>query len=197
MKFALSAIVAASLSVSSAAAAKPHAKDQRNLDEMHAAAFGAVVPEHSASDWKKFLSEGPLPPLVQLDPTAGHAEQKKPAEANKKNTGRALYHENATPNPPMPPVPPMPPKGPWPPIPPVPPQVGYYAIDNEEYGGSMEVQNKKTEECIYIDEGIGKDDWRFGITKGKSKVIATSVYSIIALTRQTLTYIFFSFSSYC
>ena len=61
----------------------------------------------------------------------------------------------------------------------------------------MEVQNKKTEECIYIDEGIGKDDWRFGITKGKSKVIATSVYSIIALTRQTLTYIFFSFSSYC
>ena len=150
MKFILSTIIAASLSASSLVAAKTHAKDQRKLDEMHAAAFGAVVVEHSASDWKKFLSEGPLPPLVQVDPMAGHAEQKKPVRANKKNTGRELGVF-------MPPIPPMPP---------APPKVGYYAIDTEEYGGSMEVKNKKNEECIYIDEGIGKDEWRFGITKG-------------------------------
>ena len=152
MKFALSAIIATSLSVSSVAAAKAHAKDQRKLDEMHAAAFGAVVTEHSASDWKKFLSKGPLPPLVQVDPMAGHAEQKKPS---KTNSGRELWWKADMPTMPTPPMPPVPPK------------VGYYAIDTEEYGGSMEVKNKKNEECIYIDEGIGKDDWRFGITQGE------------------------------
>ena len=186
MKFALSAIIAASLSVSSVAAAKAHAKDQRKLDEMHAAAFGAVVTEHSASDWKKFVSEGPLPPLVQVDPMAGHADQKKKAKANKKNNGRELTHDSTSYV--MPPMPPMPPQGPWPPmppVPPVPPKVGYYAIDNEEYGGSMEVKNKNHEECIYIDEGIGKDDWRFGITQGKESAAwnfgtnAQTIYQIL------------------
>ena len=152
MKFILSTIIAASLSASSLVAAKTHAKDQRKLDEMHAAVFGAVVVEHSASDWKKFLSKGPLPPLVQVDPMAGQADQKKPT---KTNNGRELLSKADMPTMPTPPMPPMPPK------------VGYYAIDNEEYGGSMEVKNKNREECIYIDEGIGKDDWRFGITQGK------------------------------
>jgi len=153
MKFALSAILAATLAVSSATAAKTHAKHQRKLDEMHAAAFGAVVTEHSASDWKKFLSEGPLPPLVQVDPAANLAEQKKPANNsnNNKNVDRELGYGMT-----------MPMADP----PPVVPKVGYYAIDNDDYGGSMEVQNKNKEQCFYINEGIGKDDWAFGITQG-------------------------------
>ena len=159
MKFALSTILAVSLTVSSATAAKTHKEDQRKLDEMHAAAFGAVVTEHSASDWKKFVSEGPLPPLVQVDPMAGHAEQKKPAKTNKtkknkKKGGRELWWK-----PGMPMGMPDPPS--W-------PKVGYYAIDTDEYGAAMEVKNKSTEQCIYIDEGIGKDGWSFGITQGKS-----------------------------
>ena len=110
-------------------AAKTHAKGQRKLDEMHAAAFGAVVTDHSASDWKKFLSEGP----VQVDSKTGHAEQKK---SRKPNNGRELW---------------------W-----------RAPIDTAEYGGSMEVKNKNSEECFNIGEGIGKDGWAFGITKGKS-----------------------------
>ena len=57
---------------------------------------------------------------------------------------------------------------PLPPLPPVTPKVGYYAIDIDEYGGAMEVKNRMSEECFLIDEGIGKDGWRFGITKGRS-----------------------------
>ena len=83
MKF-LSAFLGASLTVSSARAATTHTKGQRKLDEMHAAAFGAVVTEHSASDWKKFLSEGP----VQVDSEPGYAEQKQLAKAN---SGRELW----------------------------------------------------------------------------------------------------------
>lgn len=122
MKFALPAILAASLSTSSAAAAQSPAKGQRRLDEMHAAAFGAVITDHSASDWKKFLSEGP----VQVDSKAGHAEEKKHLKSN----GRELWWRSP--------------------------------VDTAEYGGSMEVRNKNTEECFNIGEGIGKDGWAFG-----------------------------------
>jgi hypothetical protein len=146
MKFPFSAILAASLTASLVVAAKPHGnEDERKLEEeMHAAAFGAVVTEHSASDWKKFLSEGPLPPRVQVDPLAGHAEQKE------KTAGRDLLLGSSNEI--------------WKPDPPA---VGYHAIDTEEYGGAMEVKNKSTEQCIFMDEGIGKDGWRFGITKGE------------------------------
>jgi len=149
MKFAFSAILAASLTASSVVAAKPRGEeDQRKLEEMHAAAFGAVVIEHSASDWKKFLSEGPIPPLVQVDPLAGGAKQKKPAktDSKKKTAGRELWWE------------PSYKQITW-------PKVGYHAIDIK--GGSMEVKRKKMEQCFYMDEGIGKDGWRFGITQGK------------------------------
>ena len=125
----LSAFLVISLAVSSTMAAKTHAKGQRKLDEMHAAAFGAVVTEHSASDWKKFLSEDP----IQVDSKNGHAEQKKPL---KSNNNRELW---------------------W-----------RAPIDTAEYGGSMEVKKKSSEECFNIGEGIGKDGWAFGIAKGKS-----------------------------
>ena len=128
MKF-LSAFLVISLAVSSTMAAKTHTKGQRKLDEMHAAAFGAVVTEHSASDWKKFLSEGP----VQVDSKNRNAEQKQLAKAN---NGRELW---------------------W-----------RAPIDTAEYGGSMEVKRKNSEECFNIGEGIGKDGWAFGIAKGKS-----------------------------
>ena len=129
MKLALTTFLAASLSVPAVTAAKPDAKDQRMLDEMHSAAFGAVVTKHSASDWKKFLSDGPVP----VDSKASQPEQKKPLRTN---NGRELW---------------------WRP-----------PIDTNEYGGSMEVKNKNSEECFFFNEGIGKDGWDFGIINGKS-----------------------------
>ena len=50
------------------------------------------------------------------------------------------------------------------------PMVGYYDIDNSEYGGSMDVTNRGNEECFTTGEGIGKNGWAFGITAGKCAV---------------------------
>ena len=80
MKLALFAIIAALLSVSWVAAAKKECQGpacKHNLDEMHAAeAFFAVFPEHSASDWKRILSEGPQ---IRAD-----NEENSPVDANRK-----------------------------------------------------------------------------------------------------------------
>lgn len=155
MKLALSAILAVS-SVAAAAKTKTRAaNDQRKLDdEMHAAAFAAVVPGHSASEWKNFLSEGPFAHLEEAD-----AEQEKQANnENKKSDGRELWGGN----------------GWWwekPDDKPNVPKVGYYDIDNSEYGGTMAVKNKGNEECFGPGEGIGKNGWAFGITAGKCAVI--------------------------
>ena len=155
MKLAVSAILAVS-SVAAAAKTKTRVNDQRKLDdEVHAAAFGAVVPGHSASEWKNFLSDGPLAHLRE----AGAELSEKPASSeNKKNGGRELgYGDEYW-------------MGDKPDDKPDVPKVGYYGIDNSEYGGTMDVKNRGNEECFTAGEGIGKNGWAFGITAGKSAV---------------------------
>ena len=158
MKLALSLIVAVS-SVAAAAKTKTRAaKDQRELsDEMHAAAFGAVVPGHSASEWKNFLSEGPLAHLQEAD---AELTEKPANNDNKKSGGRELWHDDEW----------------WPDV----PKVGYYGIDNSEYGGTMDVKNKgsNNEQCFSIGEGIGKNGWAFGITAGECMFVFWSMFII-------------------
>ena len=149
MKLALSTLLA----VSSVAAA---ANDQRKLDDdMHAAAFAAVVPGHSASEWKNFLSDGPLAHLEEAD---SELSEKPANNKNKKSGGRELWDSSD--------------QWWWPDDKPDVPKVGYYDIDNSEYGGTMDVKNKgwNNEECFTVGEGIGKNGWAFGITAGECTV---------------------------
>jgi hypothetical protein len=166
MKLTLSAILAVS-SVAAVAKAKTLAKDQRKLsDEMHAAAFGAVVPGHSASEWKNFLSEGPL---AHLEEANAELSEKAANNENKKSGGRELWG----------------PGDQWwwdkPDDMPDVSKVGYYGIDNSEYGGTMDVKKKgsNNEECFAIGEGIGKDGWAFGITAGKCVFVLCVICSIL------------------
>jgi len=160
MKLAVSAILAVS-SVAAAATTKTRVNDQRKLDdEMHAAAFGAVVPGHSASEWKNFLSDGPLAHLGEADTKL----PEKPANnKNKKSGGRELEDSSDSSD-----------QWWWPDDKPNVPKVGYYGIDNSEYGGTMDVKNRGNEECFTAGEGIGKNGWAFGITAGKCAVILHS-----------------------
>lgn len=162
MKLAVSAILAVS-SVAAAAKTKTRVNDQRKLDdEMHAAAFGAVVPGHSASEWKNFLSDGPLAHLQE----AGAELSEKPANNKiKKSGGRELWDSSDS-------------SDQWwwgkPDDKPNVPKVGYYGIDNSEYGGTMDVKKRGNEECFTAGEGIGKNGWAFGITAGKCAVTSHS-----------------------
>lgn len=155
MKLAVSAILAVS-SVAAAAKTKTRVNDQRKLDdEMHAAAFGAVVPGHSASEWKNFLSDGPLAHLKEMD---SELSEKPANNKNKKSGGRELWDSSDS-------------SDQWwwgkPDDKPNVPKVGYYGIDNSEYGGTMDVKNRGNEECFTAGEGIGKNGWAFGITAGR------------------------------
>mmetsp|Transcript_18872 Transcript_18872/g.54400 ORF Transcript_18872/g.54400 Transcript_18872/m.54400 type:complete len:412 (+) Transcript_18872:115-1350(+) len=151
MKISPSQLLMLAILAGSASAAKIAANDNRADDEFFSKAFGLVQvqSDHDASQWRDFLSDGPLPESVEdlIDDEQDNFVDGKKVEArthNKKkdNKNRKLWYD------------------PWSQH-----KRGWFAIDTDG-DRALEVKSKNDEECITIGEGIGHDGWKFGITHG-------------------------------
>mmetsp|Transcript_13086 Transcript_13086/g.28384 ORF Transcript_13086/g.28384 Transcript_13086/m.28384 type:complete len:356 (+) Transcript_13086:60-1127(+) len=145
MKLSLHTLLAVALALGPVAAAAKkdgESKQRRKLDErLLAQAFGAVQSEFDASRWKEFQSDGP----VEVDHNDGIYDviESAATQAAADELNRKLWYD----------------------YPPKPPKAGWYAIDVIDT--MLEVKNKKNEQCFYKGEGIGRDEWKFGITTAK------------------------------
>ena len=131
-------------------------KQQQADDEFFSKAFGMVQVQsnHAASQWRDFLSTGPLPEAVEElieDELDNFVDEKKDIDAHadkkgNKNKDRELWWHD-----------------PWS----SPPKRGWFSIDTDG-DRALEVRNKNSgEECFTVGEGIGHDGWKFGITHGR------------------------------
>lgn len=133
-------LVLATLAITGSVSAK---NQQHADDEFFSKAFGMVQVQsnHDASQWRDFLTTGPLPEAVE---ELIEDELDNFVDAKKNNKDRELWYD------------------PWS----SPPKRGWFSIDTD--GPTLEVRNKNSgEECFSVGEGIGKKEWKFGITHGR------------------------------
>lgn len=148
-------LVLATLAIAGSASAAGHLEKKAAAaavadDEFFSKAFGMVQVQsnHHASQWRDFLSKGPLPEAVEeliddeLDNFADGRKEEGDAHAGEKrnsNNDRELWWHDKR---------------------------GWFSIDTDG-DRALEVKNKNSgEECFSVGEGIGHDGWRFGITHG-------------------------------
>lgn len=141
------------LAVLGAGSASSSAATKLTDDEFFSKAFGLVQvqSDHAASEWRDFLSTGPLPEAAEdmiddeQDNLAhdGKNVDAKDAPTHDAKNRELWYHD------------------PWS----APAKKGWFSIDTDG-NRNLEVKSKNDEDCFTVGEGIGKDDWKFGITHG-------------------------------
>ena len=138
------------LAILGAGGASSSAATKLTDDEFFSKAFGLVQvqSDHAASEWRDFLSTGPLPEAAEdmIDDIQDNlAHDEKNVDAKDAPTHDAKNREL------------------W--LEPAPAKKGWFSIDTDG-NRNLEVKSKNDEDCFTVGEGIGKDDWKFGITHG-------------------------------
>lgn len=138
------------LAILGAGSASSSAATKLTDDEFFSKAFGLVQvqSDHAASEWRNFLSTGPLPEaaedMIEVEQD-NLAHDEKNVDAKDAPTRNAKNHREL-----------------W--LEPAPAKKGWFSI-NTDGNRNLEVKSKNDEDCFTVGEGIGKDDWKFGITQ--------------------------------